>query len=80
MKGIVEKKYNQFYTSIEFERKGLFELIKKEAHRLAVTRVTQVKKKGPRMASQGLFIMILNKYFLAIYSLQRPYNQVQTAF
>jgi hypothetical protein len=30
MKEFVEKKYNQFYKSIEFERKGLFELIKKE--------------------------------------------------
>lgn len=27
---LVEEKYNQFYKSIEFERKGLFELIKKE--------------------------------------------------
>jgi hypothetical protein len=30
MKEFVEKKYNQFYKSIGFERKGLFELIKKE--------------------------------------------------
>ncbi len=30
MSEFVKEKYNQFYKSIEFERKGLFELIKKE--------------------------------------------------